>query len=75
MIKIKNKKREKLIKFCIYSIIYALFIGVLYGTAKTYYGIVPIQFGLYMSWDYFFIMVGLLGWALIMYITLKKELI
>ena len=70
-----NEKEEQtgmIIKWFIYSIIYAFIMGILYGTANYYFNTIPLVFGLYMDIAWFFILIGLSGWTLMSYFILKK---
>ena len=60
---IEGGKRFRLVG---YSCIYALFVGILYGTSRYYFvESQELGFGLFMAWDWVFISFGLAGFTII----------
>lgn len=68
----KSGNRKMLVKWVIYSLMYALVMGILYGTANYYFDIIPLLFGLYIDISWSIIILGLSGWALMSWFVLKK---
>lgn len=72
-LKAKNK-RDKLLKWLLYTVIYVFFVSILYGTVDFYFGTAPFIGGLYISWAQFFLMTGLFGWTIMTYFVLGKDI-
>lgn len=71
----KNNKEEQrglILKWIIYSSIYAIVVGILYGTVNYYFETIPLIFGLYMDIPLTFAILGLSGWALMSWLVLRK---
>lgn len=68
----KKEQRDMLVKWIIYSSIYALVMGILYGTANYYFETIPLLFGLYIDISWSIIIFGLSGWTLMSYLIFKK---
>ena len=68
----RKEHNEMLVRWIIYSSIYALIMGILYGTANYYFETIPLLFGLYIDVSWTIIIIGLSGWALMSYFIFKK---
>lgn len=68
----KEEQQKMLVRWVIYSSIYALIMGILYGTANYYFETIPLLFGLYMDISWTIIILGLSGWALMSWVVFKK---
>lgn len=67
-----NRQREGIIKWFIFTLIYAFIMGILYGTSNYYFENVPLIFGLYIDISWSIIILGLSGWAIISVYFKKK---
>lgn len=70
----KKKERMKSVRnWIIFTAIYVVFMGFLYGSATVYYP-TPIQIGfLYLDISMMIIIFGISIWSVISFILLKKE--
>ena len=71
----KKQKQEYMRIWLIFTVIYVIVIGILYGTADTYYpDPIPIGLGLYMDLATTIIYAGFAIWGLITVMFLKIKL-
>ncbi|KKN09383.1 hypothetical protein LCGC14_1047140 [marine sediment metagenome] len=68
----KSESRNIIIRWLIYSIVYAIIMGILYGTVNFHFGTVPLLFGLYIDISWVFIIFGVSGWAIMSWYFRKK---
>ena len=71
---INLKKRNKRIRrWAIYTMVYAIFYGILVGTLTHYFEGVSLGIGLYMDIPSVFTIIGVGGWVLMTFLLFKGK--
>ena len=70
----KNKlNKKKIIPWIIYSLTYAIVLGIIYGTVSMYFGTEPLLFGLYIDLPVTFLYIAIFGIVIITFLVFGGE--
>lgn len=69
--KVSKDKCKKIWLWAIMTLSLAIVMGVMHGTVEHYFDTTKLIWGLYMSWDEFFVVIGVAIWTALSLIIFK----
>lgn len=54
-------RKGKITKFLVLVLVYCFALAIIHGSAEHYLGLRELMFGVYISWEMFFVLIGSFG--------------